>query len=81
MNALTLILITIVQWTKYMNITKIKAEAKYTSQILDLIESSDLYTTSDLQGIVTALVMKIARDKDLLTFDERLYNSRDIDLF
>jgi len=64
-----------------MNITKIKAETKYTSQILDLIYHSDEYTTSDLQGIVTALVMTIARDKDLLTFEERLYNSKDIDLF
>jgi len=61
--------------------TKHQKEAKYTSQIMDLIESSDLYTHSDLQGIVTALVKTIARDKELLTFEERLDNSKDIDLF
>jgi len=65
---------------KHMNITKIKAEAKHTSQIMDLIYHSDEYTTSDLQGIITAIVMTIARDKDLLTFDERLNNSKDNDL-
>ena len=31
----------------------------YESEILDLIETSDDYTTSDLQGIVTVLVNKI----------------------
>ena len=32
---------------------------KYSDEILDVIYNQDDFTTSDLQGIVTAIVMKI----------------------
>lgn len=60
-----------------MNITQLKAEEKYSMEIMGLIVFNKRYTTSDLQGVLTALVKTIARDKDLLTFEERLNNSRD----
>ena len=60
---------------------KLQAENYYTDQILELIYNQDDFTTSDLQGVITALVQKIARDEDLLTFDERLERSKAQDLY
>ena len=59
---------------------KLQAENYYTDKILELIYNQDDFTTSDLQGVITALVQKIARDEDLLTFDERLERSKAVDL-
>lgn len=53
---------------------------KYENQILELIENKDDYTTSDLQGIVSAIVRTIAYDESLLDFETRLERSKDWDL-
>ena len=53
---------------------------KYENQILELIENKDEYTTSELQGIVSTLVEKIAYDESLLDFETRLERSKDMDL-
>lgn len=53
-----------------MNITQIKAEQRHAERLMDVIAYSKDYTSNDLQGILTAIVKTIARDKDLLTFAE-----------
>lgn len=45
-----------------MNTKQLLKNTKYESEILDLIFNRDEYTTSDLQGIVEALVLKIQRE-------------------
>jgi len=64
-----------------MNITQLRAEERHVTKLINLIATHEDYTHSDLHGVLTAIVKTIARDKNLLTFEERLYNSRDIDLF
>ena len=41
----------------------IKMNSEFEDEILDLIDNRDDFTRSDLQGIVSALVMKIRRSK------------------
>lgn len=53
---------------------------KYENEILDLIDNQEEYTRSDLQGIVSVLVKKIAFDESLLDFDTRLNRSKAYDL-
>ena len=55
-----------------MNKINITEAQLYIDAILELVENGKGYTTSDLQGIVTALVASIATDESLLTFEERL---------
>ena len=63
-----------------MNITQLKAEERHVAKLINLIATHEEYTHSDVHGVLTAIVKDIARDKDLLTFEERLTNSRDNDL-
>jgi len=58
-----------------------KKEDSYVSQIKDIINNAQEYTESDMDAILTALVRKIARDTELLDFEERLENSKDFDLY
>jgi len=37
----------------------IRMENKYSSEILDVIYNQEQFTTSDLQGVVAAIVLKI----------------------
>jgi hypothetical protein len=37
----------------------LQVESKYSSEILDVIYNQEQFTTSDLQGIVSAIVLKI----------------------
>jgi hypothetical protein len=37
----------------------IRLENKYSSEILDVIYNQEQFTTSDLQGVVSAIVLKI----------------------
>lgn len=37
----------------------IRLENKYSSEILDVIYNQEQFTTSDLQGVVAAIVLKI----------------------
>jgi len=41
---------------------KVMIELKYTDEILDLVYKRDEYTTSDLQGVAQAIVMKIIEE-------------------
>lgn len=38
---------------------------RYSDMILDLIYNQDEFTTSDLQGVVQALVIRILADKEI----------------
>lgn len=59
---------------------KEKKEFEYSNEILELIDNREDFARGDLQGVVEALVRRIARDRDLLTFEERLSISKDNDL-